>query len=375
VTAALVPSHCRVCGVPIRRNNKYGVCSDQAKPACEKARRLTREGRSGEEQKSCKVCAAPLRCNNRTGICSNRDNTECMRVRQRAERGVTDPMGQPPRIIIKAGDPFGLWTALEDYSPPRKTILCRCGCENGTKKPVRVSHLVDGRSLSCGCARYVTRARKERTPYLAAKSVYGLLTALEDARTCNDRPRFHCECGNEKEILAVSVKLGYTKSCNCLTKTLGGFSKHPLYQIWASMHQRCENPNHASYHNYGGQPDPIAVCDRWRDPWLFAEDIYREIGPRTEGRDSKGRVLYELDRTNNSLGYQPGNVRWATRKTQRSNQRTVRQLTLERNDARRGQAAAIRERDEARRERDALAIQVQVLMTQIDALCGGSAAA
>jgi len=35
------------------------------------------------------------------------------------------------------------------------------------------------------------------------------------------------------------------------------------------MIQRCTNPNHRSYHNYGGRG--ITVCDRWRDPWLFAE--------------------------------------------------------------------------------------------------------
>ena len=94
---------------------------------------------------------------------------------------------------------------------------------------------------------------------------------------------------------AMRVKLGLAKSCGCLTRT-HGFSKHPLYQLWASVIQRCTNPNHASYHRYGGRG--ITVCDRWRlDPWLFAEDIYREIGPRPEGRDETGRVLYELDRT------------------------------------------------------------------------------
>ena len=45
------------------------------------------------------------------------------------------------------------------------------------------------------------------------------------------------------------------------------------------MVQRCTNPNHNGYGNYGGRNVPITVCGRWRDPWMFAEDIDREMGP------------------------------------------------------------------------------------------------
>ena len=329
---------CEVCGDPIRRNNTYGICTDQGKSECVAARRRKRLGLPEPGEKACEICGKPLRLDNKTGLCSDRGTSECRRVRRRMDRGVADPRASRHLIIIKPGDTFGLWTALEEYSPKCKMVLCRCEC--GTVRPVRAVNLVSGESRSCGCGPYKERLREG--PYLAAGAVFNLLTALDDAATCEDHARFSCECGGKTTVKAAQVKLGYTKSCGCLTRKLGGFSRHPLYSTWASMIQRCTNPNHRAYRNYGGRTPAITVCDRWRDPWLFAEDVLREIGPRPEDRDENGRVLYEFDRTDNDLGYGPGNVRWSDKKTQRANQRTIADLT-----ERLAQALARAERAEA----------------------------
>lgn len=86
---------------------------------------------------------------------------------------------------------------------------------------------------------------------------------------------------------------------------------YPLYNTWQGMLSRCENPDGKMYANYGGRG--ITVCDRWHDVQLFAEDIDRLIGPRPAG--------HSIDRIDNDGGYEPGNVRWATAKEQRANQR------------------------------------------------------
>lgn len=331
---------CEVCGTPIRQNNTYGICTDQGKPRCVAARRRKRLGLPDPGGKCCEICGKPLRLDNKTGICSERGTSECRRVRRRMNRGSADLYGRPHLLVIKPGDTFGLWTALEEYVTNAKTVLCRCGgC--GRELPVRASNLVRGESRSCGCG--PCRERLRDAPYLAAGTTCGLLTALEDAATCDDRIRFRCSrCGNEKAIVAVSVKLGATKSCGCLTATLGGFSKHPLHELWNSMIQRCTNPNHRGYENYGGREDAeITVCERWRtDPWAFADDIYREIGPRPDGKDANGRALYEFDRKNNNRGYWCGrcdycalrgqfviNVQWSDKKTQAANRRTIKDLS------------------------------------------------
>ena len=74
------------------------------------------------------------------------------------------------------------------------------------------------------------------------------------------------------------------------------------------MKNRCYNPNHMGYKNYGARG--ITVCDRWLDdPWAFFEDM----GPRADG--------FTLERTNNDKGYSPDNCYWATWEEQAANRR------------------------------------------------------
>ena len=93
------------------------------------------------------------------------------------------------------------------------------------------------------------------------------------------------------------------------------------------MIDRCTNPKNDSYSNYGGRG--VKVCERWFDPWLFIEDVEREIGLRPEGKYPSGIPLYSFDRARNELGYGPGNVKWSTQSEQLLNQRKVATLTRE----------------------------------------------
>lgn len=75
---------------------------------------------------------------------------------------------------------------------------------------------------------------------------------------------------------------------------------------------RCHHSHSANFQNYGGRG--ITVHDEWRDGvdgfWKFLD----HVGPKPSPELS-------LDRIDNDLGYQPGNVRWADRKTQLANRR------------------------------------------------------
>jgi hypothetical protein len=75
------------------------------------------------------------------------------------------------------------------------------------------------------------------------------------------------------------------------------------------MWRRCSLPNSADYPRYGGRG--ISVCGNWQDFAAFLEDV----GPRP------GKA-YSLDRIDNDRGYEPGNVRWATKQAQARNRRT-----------------------------------------------------
>lgn len=85
------------------------------------------------------------------------------------------------------------------------------------------------------------------------------------------------------------------------------------HRAWKSMKDRCLNPNDKRYADYGGRG--IGVCERWRASF---EAFYKDVGPKPD-------PTLTLDRINNDGNYEPGNVRWATWREQRLNQRPRRQ--------------------------------------------------
>lgn len=90
-----------------------------------------------------------------------------------------------------------------------------------------------------------------------------------------------------------------------------GLHSHPLYDTWYGMLQRCENPGHRHYPDYGGRG--IRVCDRWHDPAVFIADLERWLGPRPQG--------CTLDRIQNDHDYRQDNVQWATPAEQAAHRR------------------------------------------------------
>jgi len=129
-----------------------------------------------------------------------------------------------------------------------------------------------------------------------------------------------CDCGKNTSVLGSNLRRGKTKSCGC-TRMLSiarAVTKHGKigtreYRSWASMCNRCFNPNQSGYENWGGRG--ITVCDRWRGEHGF-EYFLADMGPRSEGTS--------LDRFPDDNGnYEPGNVRWANAHQQRINQRRM----------------------------------------------------
>lgn len=94
-----------------------------------------------------------------------------------------------------------------------------------------------------------------------------------------------------------------------------GLSYTPEYRAWQLMRLRCMDPKHAAYPDYGGRG--ITLHAAWiEDPAAFIA----HIGPRPTPK-------HEVDRIKNGEGYEPGNVRWVTRKVNSRNRRSNRMLS------------------------------------------------
>ena len=129
--------------------------------------------------------------------------------------------------------------------------------------------------------------------------------------------RCKCDCGNETTVHNHRLATAGVKSCGCARVTHGYAlqgAPAPIYRTWCGMVHRCTNPSDSNWEFYGGKG--IKVCDRWRSFELFLADV----GERPEGTS--------LDRIDGNKGYEPGNTRWADRKTQNRNAARNVNLTL-----------------------------------------------
>ena len=162
---------------------------------------------------------------------------------------------KPSRRRDLAGQRFGMLVALERLEKTGHYFRWKCLCDCGTETVRTQPALVTGGALSCGCRKKLPNASHFKITHGA--SPRGVITP-------------------EKR----------------------------LYRIWSTMLQRTTNPKAHAYETYGGRG--IKMLPEWEVSFEAFRD-YIGVAPTPK---------HSIDRIEATLGYIPGNIRWATQTTQ-----------------------------------------------------------
>lgn len=145
---------------------------------------------------------------------------------------------------------------------------------------------------------------------------------LEETRTDKGKRGFlcRCECGTRRVIGPSDFFGGRTKSCGCYNSevarsraTKHGDAHSRLHWVWLGMRQRCINPEHISFKNYGARG--IKVCKEWDDYAKFRE------WSLAHGYIEGATYRQTIDREDNDGDYSPSNCRWVSAKRNANNKR------------------------------------------------------
>lgn len=284
----------------------------------------------------------------------------------------------PGKAKDLTGQKFNRWTVLgrqENSKPNRVIYLCRCEC--GSEKPVRSDALTSGDSQSCGCIpkfidltgkkferlTVIERLENNKHGHITWRCTcecgrstkvasYSLTTGhIRSCGRCKPKGKFVdmsgkqfgdlqvvcrgenigsaatwecvCTCGNSVTVKGWNLRTGHTKSCGCKSavRKIHEMCNESIYVAWENIIQRCTNPKHPSWADYGGRK--ITLCNAWRADF---QTFYNDVGERPT-------PLHSIDRINNDAGYHCGkcehclsngwiaNTRWATRHVQALNKR------------------------------------------------------
>jgi hypothetical protein len=183
----------------------------------------------------------------------------------------------------------------------------------------RIHLLIDAKSAGkkghdCSASPSFGRSRQMHPKiFFKSGSRFGKLTVICElpSRTTKGHRQVRwfsvrCDCGKDTIATYGALRHSRKKSCGCLNtaviSTRGGITKHPLFQTWKGMRDRCNDPKHQAWKRYGGRG--IAVHQEWLDnPNSFYD----------WGMSNGWHYGLQLHRRKNDEGYSPLNCQWLTK--------------------------------------------------------------
>lgn len=203
-----------------------------------------------------------------------------------------------------------------------RLFKCRCDCGNITYPIIDNLRRAIKQNKSCSCG-HCGRVSKEYS--IPQGTRFGRLMVIKDLGRQGTKHYVYCrcDCGKELQVPLYNLNSGKTLSCGCLARegvvkrslTHGMAHKHPLYDVWRQMKERCNNPNNHAYKDYGGRG--IKVCEEWLNDfnayfkWAIANGWENGL---------------TIDRINNNGDYSPHNCRFVSLVIQARNKRNNKEI-------------------------------------------------
>lgn len=217
------------------------------------------------------------------------------------------------------GEVFGRLTVVGQIGRNKRQETlwsCTCSCGSGKEVITIGNRLKSGKTKSCGCLKKENGAA--RVIDISGQK-FGRLTVISHCGSNKEgKSLWLCKCdcdGKEVTVIGKELRNGHTQSCGCLQRERAkeANTKHNLtgtkiYNVWASMKQRCYDNSQENYKFYGGKG--ISVCEDWNADFItFYNDMYESYVRHIERFGEKETTIDRIDCGGN---YEISNCRWAT---------------------------------------------------------------
>jgi len=224
------------------------------------------------------------------------------------------------------GNTYGQLRILSVVGVVNHAMRVNCVCSCGSETTVKLTHVLAGYVKSCGCLAKLKNPEQYIGKRYGSYYVKAIVD--DPSRMGRAVAECVCDCSNIRKVKISNLLSGAIVSCGCAKRTRDGLTSknyRKFYNIWRSMLKRCyQSGNYKtsdrtlaflatvsvgpSYSNYGARG--IKVCPEWHDPKVFIKWYVANI---KEGES--------MDRIDNDGDYTPENMRSATAVMQANNQR------------------------------------------------------
>ncbi len=208
------------------------------------------------------------------------------------------------RTLYLIGFKFGDREVIGYHPEKPNKRICKCVC--GDISYVNISSIKRG--VAGGCRK--CNADKNRFDVIGMRrGSLVVLSEYSDLATRKERLFCQCDCGK-----IINVERNFrTKTCGCSRIQFKDRDRYKgIVTSWRCMKQRCTDPKHDSYPNYGAKGVII-----W-EPWFTFINFYND----TKDTWFEGSTIDRFPDTKGN--YVPNNVRWATEEQQQRNKTNTR---------------------------------------------------